>query len=148
MNWWVYIGILYLILLTYQDYKNNMMIDDRYNYFMFGFTIALFQYYDVHWWYILIIMALAIGLGIFIGFTKAMGRGDIKTILWSFVGFGLISLHALIGYLICFLGIFIFHYLIARLFMALLGMKKNVKTQGYPILLISFVLNSFIFSLF
>jgi len=90
---WFFGGVIALIFLTYQDVKNNCLVDDRRNWYMLGLTTGLFFFvgFIYSWYYyICLLLLLAIGLGIIKQF-GLMGSADIKTILWSFYGFGLID---------------------------------------------------------
>lgn len=101
ISYWVYLGLFYLILLTYKDFKNNMWVDDRLNYIMIGLSISLYSHIRPVWWYVLTIIAVTIGLNIYLRWKKPLGEADISTITWLFLGFAIIDL----GYLVIFIMI-------------------------------------------
>ena len=41
LSFFAWFGTIMLIILTWQDFKNNMKVDDRRNYFMFGVSATL-----------------------------------------------------------------------------------------------------------
>lgn len=140
MIYWVSCGILYLLILTYQDYKKNKLVDDRYNYFMMGVTFSLLSHYSQPIWYIFGLLAVSILLMVYVSKTGILGDADSKTLFWSFFGFGIISFWSLLWYSITFTGVFTIHTILK-----IIIYKTKAKAQGYPIFLISFIVTSLLF---
>lgn len=100
MMLWAWFGAFQLLLLTIQDYRNNMMIDDRKNYFMMGMSISLLMVFPQPWFYLLPLIVVALGLRIYLGKKRVMGAGDLNALFWIFYGFGIINFMALLTYVI------------------------------------------------
>lgn len=137
--YWATMGILYLTILTYQDFANKRLVDDRYNYLMIGATIPLIVYSSLGLWAIVVAIGLSIGLAYMFGKMKVFGPGDLKAIIWSFLGF--VSFGSV--YLIHYIAAFTFCYFAYIGYMYLYYKTKNQtwtgKIQGFPILLVSFI---------
>jgi len=145
---WIFIGILYLIILTWQDI-NSMKVDDRYNYFMFGLTASLYAYHAIPWWFLFIVIGLAFGLGFFMTYAqKYWGRGDLKTFLWSFIGFAIIDITSMVYYLFAFTAFYTLYILIVHAYHVTITKQKPQHIPGYPILLMTFCVTAFAYGLF
>lgn len=131
---WAYIGTIYLMILTWQDYKNNMMVDDRHNFLMIGFTSAMYPYFitDIH--KILLIVLYGFVLGFFINKFNILGSADIKTIIWMFTGFTIINTNYLITLSCVFAGSIAIYQIIKKI------MKINDPAPFYLPILFSFTL--------
>ena len=146
-------GTLYLIYLTFSDFKNNMMVDDRYNWFMSGATFALLSHFDRKLAYVLSLAIMTAALVFFLKNRKVMGEADISTISWLFFGFGIISLPLLIWFFFVFFCVGMVYgvlkYIIAKI-MTKYGIKRDYKMKMpyYVVILISFVLNNILFRLY
>jgi len=97
---WAWSGTLYLVILYYQDMRNNRQIDDRLNYLMLGMTTCLLSIVTNYWWYNLFIIFFSIFIGWAMNRFKLVGEGDSSAFRWSFFGFGLLGLNHLLAYLI------------------------------------------------
>ena len=87
ISYFFWIGSLYLLILTYQDFKNKMMVDDRYNFFMFGITASILTHIKRDISYLLIGICLMFAFYWFMRYVKVMGEGDIKSFSWILLGF-------------------------------------------------------------
>lgn len=143
ISYWAWFGTFYLILLAVKDYKNNMKVDDRHNYFMMGVTISLASHIKRPGWAILLIIALSIGLYFLLGATKALGSADIKTISWIFLGYGIINLWWWVWFSIYFIGVVILYS-----FLKIFLVKYNKPTPFYGVLLIVFSLSAYLYGLY
>jgi len=98
ISYWTIIGSIYLILLTIQDYRNGMMIDDRRNWFMFGLTVSLFSHFNHNIFYVILTLALSFTINKIM--TKYMeniiGKGDTNAVSWIFLGFAISGIFNLI----------------------------------------------------
>lgn len=136
---WALIGTLYLIFLTYQDYKNKRIVDDRHNYMMMGATFMLFSHFHIKLWFIFVMIGITIGLHYFLNKIKSFGRADNKTISWIFLGLAIINL----GYVVFFFLILSIVSLIFLIFKKYV-FKYKEPVPYYGIILICFVLNGFL----
>lgn len=102
-SYWIWFGIIYLVILTFQDFKNNRLVDDRHNYFMSGVTASLFSHVKVDWYKIGIIVAMTISLLYLMHKYPILGEADKKSILWIFTGFAIIGYEYLIFFLLTFM---------------------------------------------
>lgn len=134
LSLWFSLGIVRLLILTYQDFKNKMMIDDRHNYFMIGATAMLITSFNNSLWYYLALVPLIVLLRYFLIKIGAIGKGDGNTILWMFTGFGIINPYSLVAFLFIFTVFYVIHFLFRRLLF-----RRRDKIQGYPVFLISFI---------
>lgn len=134
---WTLLGTLYLVVLTYKDVRQNRLVDDRYNWFMMGLTIALTMIVKRPFLYIIVILVItALMVGFLVRYAK-LGSADGSTFLWSFVGFGIIGPY----------GQFVLWYALSLLFFSTLyyGVKRFIirerrETPFYPVILLSYVL--------
>lgn len=139
MNQYYFLGTLYLLILTYQDIKNKMLVDDRYNYFMLGATIMLYSYYQHTFTYILSLIIIIALLSWFVNKFKLLGSADIKTLSWCFLGLGIIERNMLVFFLLSFMIIQMIYAIINGIWF------KQPKVPGYPLFLISFILTWVVF---
>ena len=141
-SYWAYFGTIYLIYLTWQDYKNNRLVDDRKNAFMMGITISLLSHFKLLPLYHITLLFVTIVLSIFLGKIKALGRADNNTLSWIFLGYGLIG----VAYLLWFVMI------LGSCTLLYFAMKKAFKYEGYVqfygVILISFISTNLIFTLY
>lgn len=136
LDYWFYIGTLYLIILTYQDYKNKMMVDDRHNYFMMGLSLSLQSHTNQSLLYLICLIVIVIVGQFFIRKYDLIGSGDVSALMWLFFGYGIIAPNALMA--------FVFVYGMLSLLQKggekLLNIPFN--THHFPILLISFIITN------
>ena len=138
-----WIGTIYLLILTWQDYKKKMLVDDRLNYFMMGVTFSLLSHVQRSFWYIILILILFYALAYYLKKYKLIGEADVNTLLWIFYGLSILAPY----YAFWFAGIFITLTLIY--FGAKRWIFKNKEyTPFYGVILISFVALATIFKLF
>jgi hypothetical protein len=142
---WLFLGIFYLVWLTWQDYKHKMVVDDRKNYFMFGVTTALLDLFKIKWYFIFIIFTVFIILFFIFSKYKVLGNADLKSLLWIFYGFAIIKLSYLALFAILFIIVLILNELIKRF---VLRLKMRVRLPFYHVILISFILTIILSDLF
>jgi hypothetical protein len=110
VSYWFWIGTLYLIFLTWQDYKRHpvtglpmRLVDDRLNYFMMGSTFALLSHVRRPVWFTLGLVVIVVVMGYFLHRFKTVGDADIKTIGWIFYGTAIINLYQFVTFILIFL---------------------------------------------
>jgi hypothetical protein len=140
---WSWMGTLYLIFLTYKDYKNKRIIDDRHNYLMLGASIALLSHISRNLLYMLLIMVVIIGLRWYLNKFKVIGEADINALSWIFLGFGIINIFKLAWFGIFFIIITAF-YTGLKFYV----FKYKEDTPFFQVILISFWFNCLIFGLY
>lgn len=134
---------MYLVILTVQDYKNFMNIDDRFNYFMTGVSVSLISHYRKPLLYMLALIAALITINLLMKKVKAWGEGDINTLSWVFLGLGIINWQFIAYFFIVFAAVAgIYYALKYGLF------RYKEATQFYPVILITFIIVSFTLSLY
>lgn len=136
-------GTMYLSYLTYQDIKNNMLVDDRFNYLMLGIGVAMAHFYFKNIWFTLCLILVLFLLRKYMERVKVFGKADINTINWVFLGFAVYDVKVLIIFTLVFL-ILTSLYLFAKHKLY----KITSKTPFYPVLLSSFILSCAIFNLY
>lgn len=138
LQFWAFIGTFYLILLTFQDYKNKGWVDDRRNWFMMGATIMIISHIGRNFWIFLAVIALSIGLNIYFKKKKVLGDADINSLSWMIIGFGLINVWNLIFFLMIFIVLTtIYNMLKIWVF------KYRGSTPFYFVMLLSFAITCF-----
>jgi hypothetical protein len=135
MLYWAFIGLIDLLILTWQDYTNNRLIDDRLNFFMFGVSYSLITHFKHAWYYYIILLISIMIFLYYIDKKQLMGKGDTSALRWILYGFGIINIIYLFYYLIGFFITWIGFYLIMKYIY-----KETGKTQGLLILLIPFAI--------
>lgn len=140
-SYWVWIGTIYLIILTYKDIKHNCLVDERHNWFMSGLTFSMFFLFKNSFWYILSIIVFIILFNILLSRTKVLGEADHQTLTWIIVGFGLINLNSLINFLAVFGGVTITYFLAKKISSKILSFNVEEATPFYPALLVSFAIS-------
>lgn len=141
--YWVFLGVVYLVWMTVQDYRNGMLIDDRKNYFMFGLSISLLSHFSRPFWYVLVVFAVTVGLGFLLARVKGFGRGDVNAVSWAFWGFGIIGLFE-----VAFYGVSLIFCSLVYHFFKLKVFKVDKPTPFFGVLLICFILTVVVFQIF
>ena len=134
-GYWAIIGTIQLLILVYQDYRHNMLVDDRKNYFMMGLTVSLIFVLQPAFWYILTILAFTVALTIYMTKFKVLGEADIKTMSWACYGFGLFGIYKLVAFLVIFAAVTAIYSLLK---FGVFKMKKQ-PAPFYGVILGSFI---------
>jgi hypothetical protein len=138
LTYWFWLGTIYLIWLTVQDFRNNMLVDDRRNWFMAGLSISVFSHVQTSLVYKLGLTFSIIILNIILRKTKAIGEADINSLSWVFLGLGLMHYTYVPVFLVCFIPLTLLWTLLKKI------AKKEGATPFYHIILISFILSSWL----
>lgn len=142
-SYWAWFGTLYLILLTWQDFKNNRKVDDRRNFFMMGITVSLITHIPSSIWYKLALFAFVIVLNKYGARIKAFGKADINSFTWIFLGLGFISVFKLFWFLVIFAAIILLYMMLKQYIF-----KIKEPTAFYGVILAAFVAGSLLLSLY
>lgn len=134
VSYWAFAGTIYLIILTIQDYKNNMLVDDRHNWFMYGVTFSLIGILHAKLWYILTLLVIIYFLNKYMKKYKVLGEADINTFSWIFYGFGIISLFYFIYYSIIILFLSALFFVLKKYLF-----KYEKPVPFYAVILISYI---------
>ena len=134
LNYWFFFSIVNLLYLTYQDYANKTLVDDRKNWFMLGITTSLISHVTIGLWYMIALVIVSALLFVYLNKFKVLGEADTSTLTWLFLGLGFLN----VVYLIFFFGILFILTLVYLLMYKLL--KKNVRVQYYGVILTAFIL--------
>lgn len=143
ISYWAIIATIYLIILTYQDYKKKMLVDDRFNYLMMGVTFSLLSHVKRPLWFIFFCLIVIIGMTILFTKVKSVGAADTKTLSWLFYGFCIINISALGFYTIIFLASVVL-YNAVKLYV----FKYKKPTPFYPVILIPFIITALAYGLY
>lgn len=124
------LGTISLLIGTWQDFRNNMQIDDRRNYFMSGVAVMLLilSPYTLVYKFILIGLAAASRL-----VRRYVADGDISAFRWIILGAG--SIDPLL--LAVFMTLITLGYLLHAVIRPML--TKETKTPFYHVVLVSFI---------
>lgn len=142
-TYWTWIGTLYLLILTYQDYKNNMWVDDRKNAFMMGISMSLLSHFPVKVWYLFLLIACIMGFRYYALHKEVFGEADVNTLTWVFLGLGIIN----VFYLGFFAVVFMFCALLYELGRRFV-FKYNEPAPFYIVILVSFVASMLVMGLY
>lgn len=144
VSYWAYIGTFYLLWMTWQDYRNNMTVDDRKNYFMMGVSIALISWYT-HSIFYLLGLALVIFLFNLLGKKYVvMGEADLSCLSWLIMGLGIIDLVVLLIF-IMILSVMVFIFIFFKWFVF---KRKDEPVPFFGVILICYIVNMFLFGFY
>ena len=135
---WFINAVGVLLLCTYQDYKNKMMVDDRLNFYMLGIStviVGMSELLKTTWWSLLAIMFLTIVINVVLGF-MGTGTADKNAISWILLGLFYINFN----YGIYFIGIYFGLRAIYLLIIRVLKDDLINKVPGFIVLLLSLFL--------
>jgi hypothetical protein len=143
VSYWVWIGIIYLIILVVQDYKEERMVDDRFNFFMMGVSISLISHFHRPLWLYVVYIIVLLGMYWFLKKMKALGEADLKTIAWILLGYSIINTFYLL----------VFSILLLLATLLTIGLKKylfkiKAPTPFYGVLFIIFIFSNYLFGLY
>ncbi len=145
-GYWLTIGTLYLIILTFKDFSNKMIIDDRHNWFMMGLSFSLYSHVDKGIWYVLTLIAVSIALNYFLRKFKVLGGADISSLTWIFYGFGIIGFDKIFWFFVVFTVISLIYFGSKMVILQyMFNVETMQKTPFYIVILLSFVLNYVLF---
>lgn len=134
ISYFFWLGTIYLLFLTFQDYKDGMLVDDRRNYFMMGLAVSIYTHIYSPVWYKLVLGVFIAIIYAFMRKIKAIGEADVSSLTWIFTGLGLIDA----GYIVVF---FLYFAASTTIFLVLKNylFKYKGEIQFYGVLLTSFV---------
>ena len=142
-SYWAWFGTIGLIIMTFWDYRNNMNVDDRKNYFMMGISISLLTHLERSLWFILLLLVLVIVLNISFRKLNVLGEADISCLTWIIYGFGIINPFVLLWFCIFFLSLTVVYH-----FFKIVVFKYKPPTPFFYVLLLSFVLINFLYRIY
>lgn len=138
ISYWYLFGTCMLVYMTWQDYRNNMNIDERLNFLMYGISISLTSHIHHSLSYIILVIIVVILLGMFLRWKKYFGDADVQAMTWIFYGFAIIGLPVLTFFFLA-IGAFTIFYELG---------KKYILRVSYPTPYMGIILLSFIFVAF
>jgi hypothetical protein len=117
LTWWV-MGLLSLIILTYEDYNNKKKtglsyhtVDGRKNYYMLGATTFLLFISGLGFFGVLLTLLFSAGVVFFVRARKVFGIADISALGWLVTGWvaGGFGLYFLLTFLLILLLLYVFN---------------------------------------
>ena len=151
--YWIYLATIYLTIMTWQDYKNKMWVDDRYNFLMVGVTLSLYSHFRHRFLYVLLVVVLCLFWYWFMRlFVKEIGEADVKALSWIMWGFLIISYVLAFWFLLVFLFTYLVYAGVKELILRygrfhFLPIKSKT-TPFFGVILLSFVTFCIIFGLY
>jgi len=150
LNYWFFFGTFFLIILTYQDFKNKRVVDDRSNYVMMGLSLSLLSHLDVGILLLLSVLVVSFVLRFFLKKFSLVGESDANALAWIFYGLGLISVFKLVWFFFFFSIITAAYFGLSKLYVKLLEKHQKRKIDKvflpfYHVILLSFVLSALLF---
>lgn len=140
VNFWFFIGTLYLIILTVQEFRGKLEGFGKRNFFMIGFTVAMISYFNIDWWFIFLIFGMSILVGALM--SKAKIFLEATGFLWLYTGFAIIDLSLMVVF-VCFTLAFLLIYAILNKFI-----KSERKVPFYLVFFCSFVAMGLLYGLY
>lgn len=146
-TYWVYIALFSLVIMTFQDYFNKMVIGDQRNWFMMGLSFSLLSHIKHSLAFILAYIAVTIVLRVF--FIEVLvkrlnlGEGDINTFQWLFMGYMIIGPNLMVW----FVAILTFYTLIYGILKKVV-FRYDKPTPFFAVITLAFISNNLLFSLF
>ena len=137
LSYWFWFATIYLIMLTWQDYRNNRKVDDRRNYLMLGLTISIISHVTTAWWYKLLVTLVILILNRYMAKMAVLGGADINTLSWIILGFAYIDWSLALFFYAVFSVLTIVFWLLKQFVF-----KRYAPTQFYGVILTAFVLCS------
>jgi len=152
VSYWPIIGTIYLLILTYQDYK-TMMCDDRLNFFMLGLSLSLTSHTHPAWYYVILLSLVVFVLQMVLRKYKVLGGADISALTWIFYGFGLLGIFYFGWFAVFYLAIHLLFYLLLRTYIFVLKRwgklsKEAIKIPYFAVILITYVFTCYLFGLY
>jgi len=143
MMFWAFTATFYLLLLTIKDFRNGMLVDDRYNWFMMGFTFALLGFFKRSFWFIAAAIVVVVIFNILMRHYKVFGTADINSLTWIMYGFAIVDLVAL-AWFFGFFAIITLLYHVLKFYL----FKNREPQPFYYVLLLCFFLTSILNGLY
>jgi len=137
-SYWCGLGTIYLIVLTYQEFKKQQ-ISEKFNFLMMGASLMLLSETTYGIPYLLGISFLTSLLSIVLSYFKAINQNEATGLIWLFLGFGFTSYIAL-G---TFLGVFMIAKFISIILsrIAIYALKGQYKPlPSYHIILVAYII--------
>lgn len=144
-SYYIWLALIYLVFLTWKDVKNNMVVDDRMNYFLYGVAASLISHIPRGFWYLLALTGTTILFNFVMNKLKVVGEADINSLSWIIYGLGIIGVATLFWFFIWFVMLTLIYW-----FLSAVVFKKFVHgpVPFYPVILGSFLLNAVMLGLF
>lgn len=133
-SYWFWFSVINLVYLTWQDYANKTLVDDRKNWFMLGITVSLYSHVNLSLWYILGLIFTSVILFMYMNKIKALGEADTNTLSWLFLGLGFINVYYLIYFFTVLFALTLVYFIMYKL------IQYKGKPQYYGVILTSFIL--------
>jgi hypothetical protein len=140
---WAWFGTMYLIILTYQDFKHKCYVDDRYNYAMYGLTIGMMFIMKISIKLTFIMIGLLLLMQWLLKKFKIIGEADINSLFWMMWGFTLLGTMQML----IFLGVFISInslFAFAKYLIEKINKVSKATIPYYPVLLGTFIIVCYI----
>lgn len=138
-SYWWFLGTIYLLWMTWQDYRNNRKVDDRRNWFMMGLSISIISHVLTGFLYK---MVLVLGILIVMAYMKklkTLGEADINTTAWIMMGLGLMHWSYLAIYYAIF-TVFTLTFLLIKEWI----LRYKAPVAFYGVILLSYVCTGFL----
>lgn len=133
--YWAWLGTFYLLWMTYDDVRHRMWVDDRKNWFMLGLSLSLYSHFHYAWWYVVIVLAVSMGLPFFLRWRKVFGDADVNGLRWLFLGFAIVGPEAIAFFALVFVGLSLAYYITKKA----LRISSLVPTPFFPVYAFAFV---------
>lgn len=145
VSYWVWIGSLQLIYMSWKDLRNNMMVDDRHNWFMMGLSVSLISHVNVKITYLVVLVISVIIIMFVFKISKTLGSADVKSLMWISYGFGLMNPTFLLWFFVWLAGLILIYFGVKTLY---LKIPKEKPTPFFMVILFAFMINAVVFGLY
>lgn len=145
ISYWSWLGTAYLLYLAYKDHKNNMIVDDRKNWFMLGLSISLYSHFSHSILYIIATLGIGIGFRMVALKISSLGEADTNAIWWSILGFIIINPFSALAFSLVLILLMLVYMGIKRL---MFKIPINEPTPFISVITASFAIICFSFGLY
>jgi len=140
--YWVISAIIVLAVLSYQDWKNNCLVDSRFNYLMIGMTLSLVAVMQRDLFYCLELGVAVFLMVLMLWDSKLFGAGDLEAFAWIYTGWGLIGFMNLASFFLISTVMGMFYIMGKNWF------NKKDPSMYFPLILTAFMINAWTFGYF
>lgn len=150
-SYWVWAGLIYLLIMTYFDVFRGNRFSVRWNSVMLGLSISLYSHIRVPWWFFLAMIGVLVVLRWVLSIRGYFSSGDINALTWLVVGFGVLNVvHP--GIVVLFFVVLVLLSLcwvgVIALLKWRLRVRSMVRMAYMPVLLGSFLITCLVFGVF
>jgi hypothetical protein len=149
LTYWTYIGTFYLLVMTFQDHKNNrMIVNGKYNYIALGLSLSLISHIERSFFFMLIAIVLLFFLYKYANGFNIIGQGDILSLNWILLGYFIINPAISFMFFVIFSLLTGIYHLGIFIGKKILKIEQKLRFPFFIVILLSYFLTNIIFNLY